>query len=337
MEIVILIFLLLFAAITAASEISIIAVSRIKLRRLIHSGSKAARDVLKILETPGRFFGTILVSNNIVDALIAVLITALVIRVMGLSERLGIVVATLIASFLIIVSEVTAKTLAARFSEKISIALAMPIRTLIIIFAPIVRILEAITKVLSWMLGIKPAGGASLVTEEEIRAFIKIGEEDGVLHKEKSRMLSKVFDFGNTIVKNVMTPKKEMVAIDISSGFEYILEKVLETGYSRIPVYKNNPDNIVGIINMKDLLSLSCNKDLIVLNDIIYPAVFFPEAKKVTELLKEFQKGHTHIAIVRDAKGGISGLVTLEDLLEEIVGEIEDEYDVRANYYKNPE
>jgi len=335
-ELIVLSVLLLFAAITAASEIAIVAISRIKIRRLAASGSKSAKIVLKIVEVPERFFGTILVSNNIVDALIAVIVASIVIKIIGTNEKISIAIATLIASFLIIVSEVTAKTLAARFSEKISMALAIPIQTMIAMFAPVVRILEAITKTISKLLGIQPGKRASLVTEEEIKSFIKMGEEDGALHKEKSRMLSKVFDFGDTIVKNVMTAKKDIVSIDINSSLEQILEKVLESGYSRLPVYKDGPDNIVGIINMKDLLNLSCNKDLIVLHDIIYPAVFFPESKKVSELLKEFQKGHTHIAIIRDAKGKLLGLVTIEDLLEEIVGEIEDEYDVRANYYKNP-
>jgi CBS domain containing-hemolysin-like protein len=149
-------------------------------------------------------------------------------------------------------------------------------------------------------------------------------------------MLGKIFDFSNTLVKDVMTPKKDVVSLDIKSGFDEMTEHVLESGYSRLPAYKDSPDNIVGIINMKDLLNLSVNKSLLVVQDIIYPAVFFPETKKVSELLKEFQKGHTHIGIVTDAKGKFSGIVTLEDLLEEIVGEIEDEYDVRTNYFDYP-
>ena len=142
-------------------------------------------------------------------------------------------------------------------------------------------------------------------------------------------MLSKVFDFSEEVVKNVMTPKKDIVSIGVDSNFDDMIDKVLESGYSRLPVYKDNPDNIIGIIKMKDLLNMLFNKGLVVLQDMIYPATFVNESKKVTELLREFQKGHTHIAIVADAKGWVKGLVTLEDLLEEIVGEIEDEYDIR--------
>ena len=126
-----------------------------------------------------------------------------------------------------------------------------------------------------------------------------------------------------------MIPKDKMVLIDIGADIDSILDKVLESGYSRLPVYKDKPDNIIGVINMKDMLNLSVNRDLVILQDIIYPPIFVPDSKNVTELLKEFQKGHTHLAIVTDPHGKLQGLVTLEDLLEEIVGEIQDEYDIR--------
>ncbi len=328
--------LLLIAALTAASEISIIAVSRIKLRKLASSGSKSARIILKMLETPEKFFSTILVVNNMVDTLLAAIVTVIMIAAAGDNNK-GIILATIVASLLIIVFEVVAKTLAATHSEKMSLILAKPVNTLILIFSPIVKGLVYVTnfilKLVSTQVPVKP----TLVTEEELRALIKISAEEDILQKEKYKMLSKVFDFNETIVKNVMTPKKDIVAIDINSGFDDIVEKVLESGYSRLPAYKDNPDNIIGIINMKDLLNLSVNRSLVVLQDIIYPAVIFPDTKKVSDLLKEFQKGHTHLGIVTDAKGKLAGIVTLEDLLEEIVGEIEDEYDVRTNYYQNPE
>jgi len=328
--------LLVIAALTAASEISIIAVSRIKLRRIAAGGSKSARMVLKMLETPEKFFSTILVVNNIVDTLLAAIVTVMMVAIMGDSNK-GIILATIIASLLIIVFEVVAKTLAATHSEKMSLILARPVSGLITLLSPLVRGLVYITnfilKVVSSQVPTKP----TLVTDEELKALIKMSAEENAVHREKYKMLSKVFDFSDAVVKDVMMPKKSMVAIDISASIEDILERVVESGYSRLPVYKENPDNIVGIINMKDLLILSTSKGLVVLQDIIYPPVFFPDTKKVSELLKEFQKGHTHLALVTDSKGHVEGLVTLEDLVEEIVGEIEDEHDVRTNYYKNPE
>lgn len=316
------------AALTAASETAVIAVSHLKLRRLALSGSKAAKIILKILEAPEKFFGTILVANNIVDVLIACLVTAMMIALVG-EEGKGVFLATVIVTFLIIVSEVAAKTLAAKHSEKLSLFLARPVQALIRIFSPIVKVLAAIVNVIVNVIGGEVKGKPSLVTEDDIRVLIKAGEEEP-LHKEKYKMLSRVFDFSEALTKNVMTPKKDVVSIDINSSLDATLSKVLESGYSRLPVYKDSPDNIIGIINMKDLLNLALNKELLVLQDIVYPATLIPGHKKVTELLKEFQNGHTHLAIVVNQEGKMEGLVTLEDLLEEIVGEIKDEYDIRA-------
>lgn len=336
LEILFLAVLVFLAAFTAASETSITAVSRLRLKRLASTGSKTASIILKILETPDKFFGTILVANNIVDILIASLVTGLMIHLLA-DEARGIFVATVIVTILIIVSEVAAKTFAARHSERISLAMAAPVEFFIFLFSPVVKVLAVITNGIVKLLGGDIKGKRSLVTEDEIRWLMKIGEEEGVLHKEKYKMLSKVFDFSEAIVKSVMKPKSEIVAIDISANLEDTLDRVLESGYSRLPVYKDSPDNIIGIINMKDLLTLEVNKGLVVLQDIVYPATFVQESKKITELLKEFQKGHTHLAIVIDQDKKIKGLVTIEDILEEIVGEIEDEFDVRATYYKNNE
>ncbi|MFH0763571.1 MAG: hemolysin family protein [Candidatus Omnitrophota bacterium] len=328
-SIVIIFVLLMLAALTAASEIAIIAVSRIKLRKLASSGSRSARILLKMLEAPEKFFSTILVLNNIIDTLIAAIVTVMMVALAGENNK-GIILATIMASLAIIVFEVVAKTLAATHSERLSLILARPVNAVISLCAPIVRGLVHLTNFVLRLVSNRVPVKPTLITDEELRALIKITAEENAVHKEKYRMLSKVFDFSDAVVKDVMTPKKDMAAIDINAPFEEILEKVLESGYSRLPVYKDSPDNIIGIINMKDLLNLSVNKELVVLHDIIYPAVFFPDTKKVSELLKEFQKGHTHLALVTDPNSRLEGLVTLEDLVEEIVGEIEDEYDVRA-------
>ncbi|MBU1038518.1 MAG: hemolysin family protein [Candidatus Omnitrophica bacterium] len=326
-------FLLMLSAITAAAEISIISAGRLRLRRLASEGSRRAAIILKILETPERFFSTILVSNNVVDTLIAVLITAIVIRFMG-QGGWEVVTSTIVAALLIIVFEVTAKTIAANYSERMSLYLARPMRLLIKLFSPLVIGFEVIINAILRVIRAKTLAKASLVTDEEIRAMIKIGQEEGSLQKEKYSMITKVYALHDAVVKTVMTPRKDIFSINALAGMDDILARVLESGYSRIPVYTDSPDNISGIINMKDLLMLSSNRDLVVLQDIIYPPTVVNESKKVTELLKEFQKGHTHIAIVVDNQNKVQGIITLEDLVEEIVGEIEDEYDVRVNNYK---
>jgi CBS domain containing-hemolysin-like protein len=332
-EILLLVILLLIGGLTAASETSIIAASIIKLRRLAADGSKTAKIILKILETPEKFFGTILVANNIVDALIASIVTVIIISFIGQNSR-SIIFATIVASFLIIVFEVAAKTLSAKNPVRISLSLARIVKYLIVILSPVVRILSAITNLIVNLFGGGTKGKPSLVVEDEIKALIRIGEEESPRYRDKYKMLTKVFEFSDTIVKTVMIPRDRMILLDIRADIENILDKVLESGHSRLPVYKDNPDNIIGVINMKDLLNLSVNRDLVILQDIIYPPVFVPESKKVAELLKEFQKGHTHLAIVIDSCGKIQGLVTMEDLLEEIVGEIEDEHDIRKKIKK---
>ncbi len=315
-----LIILLFLASVTAASEISFVATSRLRLRRLASEGSKTAQLILKILEAPERFFGTILITNNIVDALIAALITVILVSWVG--ETRGVLLATLVAAFLIIFFEVLAKSYAATHSEKLSLALAKPVYILVRILAPIARGFSVIIDFIA-----KATGSAerkkALVTEEEIRALIKIAEEDGTIHKERHLMLSRVLDFSKTVTRSVMTPKEKIVALDIDSNIDDMLERAVESGYSRFPVYKTDLAKITGVIRMKDLLNVVVNKGLVVLQDIVAAPIFVPGSKKVTELLAEFQKGHTHLAIVTDEKGKIEGLVTLEDLLEEIVGEIE--------------
>jgi len=328
-KLLILVLLLLLAAATAASEISIIATSRIKLRRRAAEGSKKAKLIINIIETPERFFSTLLVANSIAGALVASLVTTIVIHFIGQRNSV-LLYSTIIVTFLIVVSEVVAKTFASRYPDRLSSYLARPVYYLIKAFSPIVRLLEIVTNFIVNMAGGRMSGKPSLVTEEEIRALIKVGEEEGALHKDKYRMLTRVFDFSETIVRSVMKPRAEIMSIDINSHIDAILDKVLESGYSRLPVHSGSPDNIIGVINMKDLLNLSVNRDLIVMQDILYPPTFVAGSKKVVELLKDFQKGHTHMAMVLDAKGAVEGLVTLEDILEEIVGEIEDEYDIRG-------
>ena len=331
LKLFLMIVLIAVASVTAASEISLIAVSRLRLRRKAAEGSRRAKMILKILEMPERFFGTILVANNIVDALIAVLVTAVVIHLLGGESSLAIIISTVVASGLIIMSEVTAKTIATQHAERAAWMLVRPIQWLITLFAPIVKVFEAITQAFMRVAGIKVSGKPALITEDEVKALIKISGEEGSLQKEKYMMLSRVFDFSESVVRNVMTPRDKIVAISIDDPLDKIVDRTLESGYSRLPVYKDRADKFVGIISMKDLLTLSAHKDLVVLQDIVYPPTFVPGSKKVSELLKEFQKGHTHLALVVDEKGRVEGLVTIEDLLEEIVGEIKDESDVRAS------
>jgi len=332
-ELILIAFFLLLAVLTAASETSIIAVNRLRLKRLAVSGSKTAQKILKILEAPERFFSAILVINNIVDTLIATLMTVVVIKIIR-HETIGVIVATALAAFIIIICEVTAKTLAARNSEKMAMSIAKPVQSLINIFAPIVELLSFLTNLVISAISGPAKPKQFLVSEDEIRMLIKMGEEEDVHLREKYRMLSRIFEFSESVVRSVMTAKKDIVSINVDAELDEVVNKVLESGFSRLPVYKDSPDNIIGTINMKDILNVSVNKGLVVLHDIIYPPVFVSGDKKVSELLKDFQAGHTHLALVRGEAGAVEGLITLEDLLEEIVGDINDEFDIRPKQDK---
>ncbi|MEK6733045.1 MAG: CNNM domain-containing protein, partial [Candidatus Omnitrophota bacterium] len=228
-ELLLLIILLLIGALTAASETSIIASSIIKLRRLAADGSNTAKMILKILEAPERFFGTIVVANNVVNSLIASIVTVVIISLVGEGSK-SVLIATLAASFFIIVFEVAAKTISAGSPVRIALSLVRMVKVLIFVLSPAVRALSVITNFIANLLGGKTKGKPSLVVEDEIKALIRIGEEEGPRHKDKYKMLSKVFEFSNTIVKTVMVPKDKIVSIDISANIEDILEKVLESG-----------------------------------------------------------------------------------------------------------
>ncbi|MBI4970763.1 MAG: HlyC/CorC family transporter [Candidatus Omnitrophica bacterium] len=320
--------LILFFLFAALSETSLISVSRIKLRQKSLDGSRAAKQTLKILEYPEKLFGTMLVVNNITGALAASLATVIAIDLFGNGEQ-AIAVATAVVTILFIVIEVASKTIAVKRPEKISFMLVWPVRLTIWIFTPLVWGLTIITKMIVRMFGISMKQSNSLVSEEEIKALIKIGEQEGSLEPEEGQLLQKVFRFGDMTVREAMTPISDMVALNVKAGYEDIMRAVVDSGYSRLPVYSGNVGNIVGIAQVKDLLSFWENKELIVLQDVMDPPNFISSSKKLSVQLKEFQRGKSHMSIVIDAQGKVVGLMTLEDIIEEIVGEIEDEYDQR--------
>lgn len=326
-ELVLLCVLLVFSIFTSLAETSLIAASRVKLKQRMSEGSRTARQVMKILESPERLFGTVLVVNNIANLLSASLATAIAFDLFG-SEEEAIAAATAAITFLVIVGEVTSKTIAVKKPEKFSGIVVYPVHFLILVFSPVVAVFTRISRMFMKLFGIS-GESKSLVTEEEIRAMIHIGEQEGSIAREEGQMLQKVFRFGDMTVREAMTPVSDMVALNIRSGYEEIMQTVLESGYSRLPVYENAPGNIVGIVQVKDLLSFWDHRALIILQDVMESPMLIPSTKKISEQLKEFQRGKSHMAIVTDGAGKTVGIMTLEDIIEEIVGEIEDEFDAR--------
>jgi putative hemolysin len=306
------------------SETALVALSKIRLRHLVDKGVKNAKVVHKIVAHLDRLITTILVGNNIVNIGISAIGTVIFIYFFG--RKWGVIISTLVISFFILVfAEIVPKLFAARYPEAVSLVVARPISFLVTLLRPIANVFMWLGMALIKIFGGKIKARAPLVTEEEIRLMIEVGKEEGAVSDEERKMLHRIFEFGDTAVGEVMAPKEKMAAIKIDATPEELLDILVEGGHSRIPVYRDSVDEIVGIIYARDILHIWHNKGLVIIPDIVQPAYFIPKNRKVSEVLKDFQRMRIQIAIVVDDNKKILGLVTLEDLIEEIVGEIEEE------------
>ena len=307
------------------SETALIAISKIRLRHLAEKGVKNARIAQRIVSHLDRLITTILVGNNFVNIGITAIGTAIFIHFFG--PKWGIIISTLVVAFFVLVfAEITPKVVSSQYPEKVSLFVARPMSFMIAVLRPIVNVFMTIVFFLIGLFGGKPKQRSALITEEELRLMIEVGKEEGAVSDEERKMLHRIFEFGDTHVGGVMVPNAEMAAIDVNATPEELLNVMVEEGHSRIPVYKGSRENIIGIIYARDLLHIWHNKGLIIVQDLIQPAYFVPGDKKVNELLKNFQRMKIQIAIVVDETKKAQGLVTLEDLIEEIVGEIEEEH-----------
>ncbi|NOX97054.1 MAG: HlyC/CorC family transporter [Nitrospirae bacterium] len=326
-----LIVLLLFSAYFSASETSLTSLGRLKMKSLIEREKKKASLLSIWLEDPNRLLATILVGNNIVNVAASVLFTTILFRLLG-PGAVGRATALSIGimTFLILVfGEIAPKTYARQNAEKVALQIIKLLRLLSQILSPLTIALVFVANIIIRFSGGKITKPGPFMTEEEIRGMLSVGEEEGVLEEKEKEMIDSIFEFGNTKVQEVMIPRLDIVAVEAGRSLTDILKVAVDAGHSRIPVFEKKVDNIIGVLYVKDLLSLWENKDeeKLKVKDLIRAPYFVPETKQVSELLREFQKKKIHLAIVVDEYGGTAGLVTLEDLLEEIVGEIEDEYD----------
>jgi gliding motility-associated protein GldE len=320
--------LLSFSALFSASETAFTALNKARVRKLKDAKVKGSALVEKLIEDPQRLLSTLLLGNSLVNVLIASLATKLATDYFG---NAGIGIATGTATFFIIIfGEITPKNYAVRHAERVALFAAPLIAGLSYILYPLARILVILSNGILKIFGLEIIKGQPFLTPEEIKAIVAIGEEEGVLEEEERKMIHSILEFGDTIVKEIMVPRTEIVALPETATIKDALEVALKEGYSRIPVYSGNVDNIVGILYIKDLIAfLKRGKLDLKIKEIMRQPFFVPETKRVDDLLREFQKNKTHMAIVLDEYGGTAGLVTLEDVLEEIVGEIFDEYDFK--------
>jgi len=313
-----------FSFFFSACETALLSLNKLRIRALINQGSRRAKIIYRLVTQLDRLIATILVGNNFVNIAISAVGAALFIQIFG--QRWGIIVSTVAVTFFVLVfCEITPKILAVKYPEAIAFKVAHPIDFLIKLMHPITRFFIVVGNGIIRLFGIKPPKRSPLVSEEEIRMMIEIGKEEGVLLEEERKLLHRIFEFGDTLVKGVLVPREKMVCIELNASDDELLDLLIEEGHTRIPVYKDNLDHIVGVIYARDLPFMWRSGSLIIISDIIHPAHFVLPQKKVHDLLQDLQRMSIQIAIVKDETGKVLGLVTLEDILEEIVGEIEEE------------
>jgi len=316
----------------SAAETAMTALPRLTVKRLMDEHFRLAGTLEAWLANPGKMLTTIIVSSNLSVIAFSFVASALTSQLVTEEHNLVRIIfswlgSALVSVVVLLLAEITPKVLAKRRSEKVAL-LVMPVLQVVEHFlGPLVRFLLKFISMITWPFGNISLDEIPVMTEDDLRQMVSEGEKGGVLEKEEREMIHSIIEFGDTLVKEVMIPRTDMACVRLDSSVDECLDTLIEGGYSRMPVYKDHFDNIVGILYSKDFLSVMKDRDLIILQDVIRPAYYVPETKKVSDLLREFKRGRIHMAIVVDEFGGTAGLATLEDLLEEIVGEIRDEYD----------
>ncbi|MDW7644533.1 MAG: CNNM domain-containing protein [Desulfuromonadales bacterium] len=316
--------LFVLSAFFSGSETALMSLDKLRLKYLVQKKRRGAERLEELLDSPEKLLGGILVGNNLVNIAISVFATGLLVQLYG--EKGELLTILLVTPLLLVFSEVLPKSYAAKQSEAMSFAVLRPIGIVLKVLAPAIWLITGVTRFLSRL--IPGEQEKPILSEDEIRTIITVGEQTGVVHMEKHQMLHGIFDLAEMRVRDVMIPRTEVVGIEVHSTFEEALLLVQQAHHSRFPVYEENLDSIVGIIHSKDILSFVGSPDRFSLRDIARPPYFVPESKRIETLLQSFRRKRMHLAIVVDEYGGVEGIVTLEDIFEEIVGEIQDEYDV---------
>ncbi len=333
MELLVLFVLVLLSALFALSETAITSVSRIKIKHMVEQKVRGSRSLQKLREYPSRLLGTVLIGNNVVNIGASALATSMIIDYLtkigfgSISYSVGI--ATGIMTFVILIfGEIVPKTIAIRNADRMALIAAPYIDLLSVILQPIIQFLSWISSPFVGIFGAKMPRQGPFLTREEIRLLLAISEKDVGIEEEEREMISSIFEFGSTVAREVITPRPDMVSVDAGEKIEKAISLMIDSGHSRIPVYDGNLDNILGVIYAKELLKVAvAGTGEHSLRDFIRPTLVVPESKKVHELLHDMQAMRTHIAIIVDEYGTTRGLITLEDLMEEIVGEIHDEFE----------
>lgn len=323
-QLIVIFILLILSAFFSSAETAFMTVNHIHIRSLADAGNKRAKIVSDILNHSSKMLSAVLIGNNIVNITASSLATTFVINVWG-NAVTG--VATGILTILVLIfGEITPKTAATIYADKIALSYARIISFIMIVFTPFIIIINKLSMIAMRILHIDPNKKKNAITEEELRTIMEVSHENGVIESEEKRIINNLFDFGDSQAKDIMIPRIDMTLADVNSSYDEILELFKYEKYTRIPIYENSVDNVIGIINVKDLLLFDSHEDFNV-RDILRKPYFTYEYKNTSELMQELRKTSTNVTIVMDEYGSTVGMITLEDLLEEIVGEIRDEYD----------
>lgn len=323
-QFIILFILLLLSAFFSSAETALTTVSKIKMRSLAEDGNKRAATVLDITENHSpKMLSAILIGNNIVNLYAASLTTTLAYRLGGAMVSIATGILTVA---ILIFGEITPKNAATINSSKLSLTYIPIIKIFMTVMTPVIFIVNILSRGVLFLLRIDPNAKNNTMTEDELRTIVDVSHEDGVIESEEKEMIYNVFDLGDARAKDVMVPRVHVTFADVNSTYHELLDIFKEDKYTRLPVYEDTTDNVIGTINMKDLL-LFDNREHFHVRDILREAYFTYEYKSISELLVEMRDASFNIAIVLDEYGETAGLITLEDILEEIVGEIHDEYD----------
>jgi len=327
LELIVILIALVLAALAASAETSLTSISRVRLRQLVEQKVPQAIVVERLHRDPNAYLSTILIVNTV--AIIAASSAATLLALHLYQQRLAEWLVSLVLSVVVLIAcEITPKTLALQRAERVALRMARLVAWATWVMRPIVFVLTAITRLILRMLGGRAQVRGPFVTEEELKMLVSVGEEEGVLEEEEREMIHGIFEMGDMLVRELMVPRTDLVAIEVNEPVEKAVELVTRHGHTRIPVYEGNLDHIVGVLYAKDLLRAVVRGEHKSLREIARKPYFTPESNKVQDVLRDLRKNRVHMAIVVDEYGGTAGAVTIEDILEEIVGPIQDEYDI---------
>ncbi len=326
----------------SAAEFSIVAVRKSRVVQLITEGRSSAHTVATLKEDPNRFLATVQIGVTVLGSMASVIGGAASVRYLSPFVRqllpvmlqqwaetvaLGVTV-VLISYFMLVVGELAPKSLALRYSERLALFSGGPIHRLSLVAGPLVRLLTRSTDAVLWLFGKHATAEEAFISEAEVKQMVHEGAQHGIFDEAERQLIHSVFEFTDTSVREVMVPRAEVHAIDASTPLPAILKNLVETGFSRMPVFQGELDHVIGIVHIKDLLREVEKPQPASLAAVMHPAFFVPDSMQISDLLRELQTRRTHMAVVVNEFGTVIGLVTIEDLLEEIVGEIRDEFDI---------